>query len=248
MREDFSFPETIASRHITDWKVRLELTGKYDKNKTLREDNLLCYPELEDTGRMQGSPFPALLSSEEDVSHSCRSGDSSSSGQCSCSLLEVRGGIVSKLAAEGTGLWVLGGTQPLFPPSTQLPERPAAQPHASSYCMGQLCCLLLAAWGPGWCGKVLYWGTSAVWELLSLPCSPLAGPANTKCPWDIHYEHSFLGHHRLSGDIVVPQLPLFSRSSWRHSAPQRKAWFYTESSPISIFPGIYRCHIFYINI
>lgn len=84
---------------------------------------------------------------------------------------------------------------------------------------------------------------------LTLPCPPwlALGPANTKCPqcacWGMLLSGTW-DSKRCWG----PSAPSVSRSSQRHSAPQSNTWSLAESSPISIFPGIYRSHIFYINI
>lgn len=115
------------------------------------------------------SDAPTML---EDSSFSGRC-SCSFSGQCSCSLLEITGLVLLpawQRRVPDYGCWEI--TQPLFPPSAHLPERPAPRPHACWRCVGWLCHFPLAAWGPGWPGKMLRWGTSAAWVTLTLPCSP----------------------------------------------------------------------------
>lgn len=108
---------------------------------------------------------------------------------------------------------------------------------------------LLAARGLAWASKLLGLGASATW--VTSPCHvphglPLAQPTPrapnvlaeawcSQAQWD-------------SKRCWGPSAPSVSRSSQRHWAPQSNTWSLAESSPISIFPGIYRSHIFSINI
>lgn len=82
----------------------------------------------------------------------------------------------------------------------------------------------MAPWWPALHGVALLLAPGCLWPRLAgekaavghLSCVgdshfamyPSAVPADIKCPWDVPYEHSTLRHHRLSGDIAVPQLPL----------------------------------------
>lgn len=72
MSEDFSSPETIASKQTTDWQIKLKLRWK--EKMTLWNDNCSCYPDLEEMGKMWGSLSLALLAPEEDISHSHHTG------------------------------------------------------------------------------------------------------------------------------------------------------------------------------
>lgn len=135
-------------------------------------------------------------------------GDSSFSGQCSCSLLEMTGVVLPPAWQRRVldhGCWEIHSLcflpQPRF--LSDLLHGPML---AGAVCGGSAAC----SWLPGaqaGLGKKRCWGTSAVW-VTDFAMSPSAGPADIKCPWDVHYEHSSLRLYRLAGDIAVPQLPL----------------------------------------
>lgn len=115
-------------------------------------------------------------------------------------------GIAFSLAARG--YWTTGTGRCIafvsfLTPSFSCPTAPC-QPVLSGVA------LLLT---PGTLGPGLAWENAVLGHLLRVGDShfampPLAGLADSKSPRHDPYKHSSLRHHRLLGDIEVPQLPL----------------------------------------